>query len=79
MNFIDIRILSYLFLPILSFLILIFFGSRIKEKSHLVALPLIGLTLLNSVYFLFFSAGKYFNIENSFEWFSTGSFSVSLG
>ena len=80
MNFIDLRILSYLFLPILSFLILILFGNKLKEKSHFIALPLIGLTLLNSIQFLFFEAEKsYSAISNSFEWFNTGSFIVSLG
>ena len=80
MNFTDLRILSYLFLPILSFIILIFFGKKIKEKSHLIALPLIGLTLLNSIHFLFLHAGKSFSqISNSLEWFNTGSFMVSLG
>ena len=46
MSFIDISVTSFLFLPLLSFLILIFFGNKIKEKSHFVALPLIGITLL---------------------------------
>ena len=80
MVFADLRILSYLFLPILSFLILIFFGSKFKNKSHFVALPLIGLTLINSLCFLWdcFESSKD-NLTNSFEWFTTGSFSVSLG
>ena len=49
MSFIDISVTSFLFLPLLSFLILIFFGNKIKEKSHFVALPLIGITLLNAL------------------------------
>ena len=53
MTSIDLRLLSYLFLPILSFLILIFIGSKFKEKSHFIALPLIGLTLINSIILLF--------------------------
>ena len=80
MTFIDLRIASYLYLPIISFLILIFFGAKIKEKSHFIALPLIGLTLLNSFVFLIESITKYHvNYVNSFEWFNTGDFKVSLG
>ena len=81
MNFNDIRILSYLFLPLLSFLVLIFFGCKIKDKSHLFALPIIGLTLLNSLSLLFKSLfnNHGLHLENSFEWFNTGSLIVSLG
>ena len=52
MDFTDIRLTSFLFLPILSFLILILFGKRIKDNSHLVALPLIALTLVNAIFLL---------------------------
>jgi NADH-quinone oxidoreductase subunit L len=81
MNFNDIRILSYLFLPLLSFLVLIFFGCKIKDKSHLFALPIIGLTLLNSLSLLFKSLfnDHGLHLENSFEWFNTGNLIVPLG
>ena len=80
MSFIDLRILSYLFLPIFSFLILIFYGSKFKGRSHFVALPLIGLTLINSLHLLWYSLTNYKVVfNNSFEWFSTGSFTISLG
>lgn len=80
MNFIDLRLLSFLLFPILSFLILIFFGKKINKSSHFVGLLLIGLTLLNSIILLFQSSiYQHSNIINSFEWFSTGQFAVSLG
>ena len=80
MNFTDIRIISFLFFPILSFLILVFFGKKIKNNSHLIALPLILLTLINSISLLLQSISlKHFYLDNSFEWFNTGSFHVSLG
>ena len=52
MEFTDFRIVSFLFLPLLSFMILIFFGNKVNEKSHYIALPIIGLTLLNALYLL---------------------------
>ena len=80
MTFIDIRLSSFLFLPILSFIILILFGNRIKDKSHFIALSLIGLTLLNSITLLFTAISHHhIHLYNSFEWFNTGSFNVSLG
>ncbi len=77
MDFSDLRIISYLFLPFLSFLILIFFGSQISNKSHLIGLPIIGITLFNS--FLLLINADDAILSNSFEWFNTGSFVVSLG
>ena len=80
MDFIDIRVCSFLFLPILSFLVLIINGDKIKNKSHLVALPLIGLTLVNAIVYLFDSIYNHkVSLNNSFEWFNTGAFNVSLG
>ncbi|SVD76006.1 uncharacterized protein METZ01_LOCUS428860, partial [marine metagenome] len=48
---------------------------------HLFALPIIGLTLLNSLSLLFKSLfnNNGLHLENSFEWFNTGSLIVSLG
>ena len=80
MEFTDFRIVSFLFLPLLSFMILIFFGNKVNEKSHYIALPIIGLTLLNALYLLIQSLkGDNLSLKNSFEWFNTGSFVVSLG
>ncbi len=84
---INIQILSFLILPILSFIILIFFGKKIKQHSSTVGLSLIGLMLLNALVLI--SNAKPYNkqsgtyekwsIYNSFEWFSTGNLSVNLG
>jgi NADH-quinone oxidoreductase subunit L len=80
MNFLDIRLTSFLFLPLLSFILLIFFGSKFNKRSHLVGLPIVGLTLLNSILFLIESIAHHsHSFKKSFEWFSTGDFTVSLG
>ena len=83
----NLQILSFLILPILSFLILIFFGRKIKEHSSTVGLSLIGLMLLNALILIVnaepynFKTGTYgkWSLDNSFEWFSTGNLSVYLG
>ena len=75
-----IQILSFLFLPLFSFVILIFGGHFLKEKSHFISLPLIGLMLINSIVFLIKSLNNHhLEISKSFEWFTTGAFTVSLG
>ena len=80
MDFLDIRLTSFLFLPLLSFILLIFFGSKFDKRSHLVGLPIVGLTLLNSVLFLIESIANHnHTFKKSVEWFSTGDFTVSLG
>ena len=86
MDYMTIQILSFLFLPLLSFVLLIFGGKYFKDKSHYVGLSLIGLMLL-SAFMMILNAEPYTKdgsyvkwvLYNSFEWFSTGSFSVSLG
>jgi len=79
----DIQVLSFLFLPIFSFIILIFGGKFLKHKSHFVALPLIGLMLLNAILLLAsainYNSHNHFESSNSFQWFSTGEFSITLG
>ena len=76
----NFQILSFLFLPLLSFLILIFGGKYLKNKSHFIALPLIGVMFVNSLLFLSKAIGiKHFELKGMFEWFSTGDFVVSLG
>ena len=79
------QILSFLVLPILSFIILIFFGKRFNKHASTLGLSLMGLMLLNAL-ILIASAEpynpdtyKYWSLYNSFEWFSTGNLSISLG
>ena len=79
MDILTLQIISFLLLPLISFIILIFGGQFLREKSHFVALPLIGLMLVNSIVFLFKSTTNHFELSHSFEWFSTGAFTVSLG
>ncbi len=79
----NFHILSFLILPILSFIILLFFGKSFRAYSSLVGLFLIGLMLISAV-ILFFetffnsSLDKWY-LSESFKWFSTGSFSIDLG
>ena len=83
----NLQILSFLILPILSFVILIFFGRIIKEHSSTIGLSLIGLMLLNAILLItnaepyIKESGTYekWSLYNSFEWFSTGNLSVYLG
>ncbi len=76
----NFQILSFLFLPLLSFLILIFGGKHLKNKSHFIALPLIGVMFVNSLLFLSKAIGiKHFELKGLFEWVSTGYFFVSVG
>ncbi|SVD29658.1 uncharacterized protein METZ01_LOCUS382512, partial [marine metagenome] len=70
-----------LFLPLLSFIILILFGKKIGASAHWIALTLIGSTLGIAVSFftnVFVNNGQPI-LETSVRWFSTGSFSVNLG
>jgi len=87
MEYLTYQILSFLFLPLLSFIILIFIGNYFKEKSHFVGLFLIGLMLV-SAFLLLLNAQPYSKydsvssnwvLSDSFEWFSSGDFSISLG
>jgi len=87
MEYLTYQILSFLFLPLLSFIILIFIGNYFKEKSHFVGLFLIGIMLV-SAFLLLLNAQPYSKydststnwvLSNSFEWFSSGDFSISLG
>ena len=70
-----------LFLPLLSFTILIFFGKKFGDKAHLVSLGLIGGTLAIAVRFFsnVFHHGPEPILETSIQWFTTGKFSVDLG
>ena len=76
-----LQITSFLFLPLVSFIILIFWGKRFKSHSSTLALGLIGLMLLNSIILFIhtLSHPHHWPLEQSFEWFSTGNLSISLG
>ena len=80
-NSITIFALGNLFLPLLSFAVLIFFGKRLGEKSHWVALALVGGMLGIAISFfanVFINTGSPI-LEISVSWFTTGHFSVDLG
>ena len=80
-NYFTTLALLNLFLPLLSFVILIFFGKQIGNSAHWVALALIGGSLGIAVSFfanVFVDTGQPI-LETSVRWFSTGSFSVNLG
>jgi len=80
MDFSTYQILSFLILPLVSFVILIFVRSSVAIKSHFIALPLIGLMLINSISILFKSLqDHHFTLKQSFQWFSTGEFMINLG
>ncbi len=70
-----------LFLPLLSFAILIFFGKKFGDKAHLVSLALIGGMLAVAIRFFsnVFHHGTEPILETSIQWFTTGKFSVDLG
>ena len=69
----------FLTLPLLSFIILIFFGKSLKEKSSHIALSLIGLMFLSSLFLLLTTANSTTEVNTTFDWFSTGNFNVQLG
>ena len=70
-----------LFLPLLSFSILILFGKKIGDKAHLVSLALIGGMLAIAIRFFsnIFHHGVDPILEISIQWFTTGKFNVHLG
>ena len=78
-----LQITSFLILPILSFIILIFFGKRFKQHSSKIALSLMGLMLLNALVLftnsIFYNSENHYFLSSSFEWFSTGALNVNLG
>ena len=79
----DLQIISFLILPILSFIILIFFGKKFKENSSTIALFLMGFMLLNALVLfvnsISYNSGNHYFLDNSFQWFSTGALDVNLG
>ena len=80
-NSITILALGSLFLPLLSFAVLIFLGKLLGEKSHWVALALLGGMLGIAISFfanIFIKTGIPI-LETSVRWFTTGHFSINLG
>ena len=74
--------LIQLFLPLISFLVLIFFGKKIGKNASNVGLFFIGLMLLITIRFLYisiFHSSLEPIIDASGNWFSTGAFIVNLG
>ena len=80
-NNLTLLALFNLFLPLVSFLILIFFGKRFGSSVHWVSLVIIGTMLLISIYFFSKVFGHFDTpiLEVSSLWFTTGKFSVFLG
>ena len=69
-------------LPLISFLVLIFFGKKIGKNASNVGLFFIGLMLLITIRFLYisiFHSSLEPIIDASGNWFSTGAFIVNLG
>ena len=76
----NLQILLFLIFPMLSFIVLLFFGKKLKEISSYIGLFLIGLMLLNSISLLYkFISSSIINLKESFLWFSAGDFSINLG
>ena len=78
-----LQIISFLILPILSFIVLIFFGKRFKKHSSTIALGLMGLMLFNALTIfansIFYNSENHHSLTRSFEWFSTGALNIYLG
>ena len=70
-----------LFLPLISFIILIFFGKKLGSYAHWVSLALIGLMLCitGSLFVNIFHLSETPILSTSIQWFTTGSFTVELG
>ncbi|MDA0987310.1 MAG: NADH-quinone oxidoreductase subunit L [Bacteroidetes bacterium] len=74
---------AILFIPLISFLVLIFFGKKLSDKSAIVGSGLIGSTLLLSL-IIFFSKINYFHnqtFEYTFTWVDFGYYDskINLG
>jgi len=70
-----------LFLPLLSFIVLIFFGKNIGSYAHWLSLALIGgmLCVAGRLFANIFHHSETPILSTSIEWFTTGSFTVNLG
>ena len=74
--------LGILFLPLLSFIIVIFIGKRLPRQGDLVAIGAIMLTLVLSLAMfgsMLLSHDPGFRHEASFTWMDLGDFKIKLG
>jgi NADH-quinone oxidoreductase subunit L len=65
-------------LPVLSFLILTFFGKKMPKISAYIAIACVGVSLILS-YLAFFTVLGNKTFHQAFEWFAVGSFKVGIG
>ena len=70
-----------LFLPLISFIVLIFFGKKLGRYVHWVSLALIGamLCVAGSLFLNIFHLSDKPILSTTIQWFTTGSFTVDLG
>ena len=70
-----------LFLPLISFIVLIFFGKKLGGYVHWVSLALIGamLCVAGSLFVNIFYHSKEPILSTTIQWFTTGSFTVDIG
>ncbi len=66
-------------LPFASFVILGLFGSWIKDKAHLVAVPAIVLSFLFSVFAFIDVAGGHHSTFRLYTWLSSGTLDIHIG
>jgi NADH-quinone oxidoreductase subunit L len=74
--------LGILFLPLVSFIILIFLGKRLPRQGDIVAIGTIVFTLILSLAMfgsMLLSHDPLFNHEASFTWMDLGDFKIELG
>lgn len=74
--------LLVLLTPLISFLINIFFGNRLGRLSGVVGTTILGIDLLLAASVAFSKLVTYGNehiIQTRFEWFSPGTYSVTVG
>ncbi len=73
--------LTILLLPLLAFILLIFFGKRLPRQGDWLAAGLMTLTLLLSLFLLLFKLNAYpgESISSSFDWVVVGSQTIGFG
>lgn len=73
--------LTILLLPLLAFILLIFFGKRLPRQGDWLAAGLMTLTLLLSLFLLLFKLNAYpgESISSSFDWVVVGSHTIDFG
>ena len=79
-NSLIILSLLILFLPLLSFIFQLMFGKRLGEKSHFLALSIIGSTFIFSAYIFYnMIINHYDPVSISVDWISSTSINIPLG